>query len=80
MKDKNYKPIDCNYYDELVLLAMRKKSVEIFYKDESNDTLRIVSIIKDITTKNKVEYIVLEDELQIRLDHLIKVDGETVIL
>lgn len=80
MKDKNYKPIDCNYYDELVLLAMRKKSVEIFYKDESNDTLRIVSIIKDITTKNKVEYIVLEDELQIRLDHLIKVDGKTVIL
>lgn len=79
MKDKDYRPIDCNYYDELVLLAMRKKSVEIIYKKES-DKITIVSIIKDITTKDKIEYVILENDLKIRLDNLIKVDGKTVIL
>jgi len=80
MKNQDYRPINCNYYDELVLIAMRKKSVEVIYKNESSKELTIKSIIKDIITKDKIEYVVLEDDLKIRLDKLIQVDGKTVIL
>ena len=74
-----YQPIDCNYYDELVLIAMRKRSVEIVYQVSEQKITTITSVIRDIFTKDKEEFILTESGLPIRLDKLISVDGKAVV-
>lgn len=74
----DYHPIDCNYYDELVLLAMRKRNVEIVYQVSNSKITTIQSVIRDIYTKEKEEFLLLESGLPIRLDKLISVDGKAV--
>ena len=73
-----YQPINCDYYDELVLLAMRKKEVEIVYQAGEQKITSLRGVIRDIFTKNKEEFVVLETGLHIRLDYLISVDGKAV--
>lgn len=74
--ENKYHPIDCNYYDELVLLVMRKKPCEIVYRNEVNEEITVQSIIMDVYTKEKAEYIKLSNDQVIRLDHLISADGK----
>lgn len=72
----SYQPIDCNYYDELVLLAMRKKKIAIVYRISDSKITTIETVIRDIYTKEKEEFILTESGLPIRLDKLISVDGK----
>ena len=74
--EKKYHPIDCNYYDELVLLVMRKKRCEIVYLNEANEQITEQALITDVFTKEKVEYIKLSNDQTIRLDYLISADGK----
>lgn len=74
----DYQPIDCNYYDELVLFAMRKKKVTINYRAEGKEEVCIESIIKDVYSKEGEEFLLLENEKAIRLDQLIAVGGKVV--
>ena len=71
----NYKPIDCNYYDELEALATLRKDAEILYLSESNEELFISSIIKDFFIHDKVEFMILANGLEIRLDRIVSVNG-----
>jgi len=71
-----YHPIDCNYYDELVLLAMRKKICEIVYRDAAGEEITEKAVIEDVYTKEKAEYIKLSTDKIIRLDRLISADGK----
>ncbi|NNF35498.1 MAG: putative metal-dependent hydrolase [Saprospiraceae bacterium] len=72
----DYVPIDCNFYDELVLHAMKKTPLSIV-KPESKTT---VHFIKDIYTQEKEEYLLLDDESTIRLDNIASLKGESLIL
>lgn len=74
--ENKYHPIDCNYYDELVLLVMRKKRCEIVYRNEENEEVMEQVIITDVFTKEKAEYIKLSNDQIIRLDFLISADGK----
>ncbi len=74
--ENEYHPIDCNYYDELVLLAMRKQRCEVVYRDETGAQITEQAIILDVFTKEKAEYIKLSNEKIIRLDNLIAADGK----
>jgi len=68
---KPYHPIDCNFYDELTLLAVRKTNCEVNYVDESGSPQQIESVIADIFTKDKAEYLRLENgDLCLRLDQV----------
>ncbi len=78
--EKKYHPIDCNYYDELVLLVMQKKICEIVYRNEADEQITEQTMIKDVFTKEKAEYIELLDGKLIRLDYLISADGKENIL
>ncbi|MFK7937716.1 MAG: hypothetical protein AB8G22_29635 [Saprospiraceae bacterium] len=75
----DYHPIDCNYYDELVLIAMRKREVTIVYQAAEQKITTLQSVIRDIYTKDKEEFILTETGLPIRLDKLISVDGKAVV-
>ncbi len=78
-KKKPYKIIQCDVYDELTLLAVRKKQCTIHYYDEAGTAQECQSVIKDIYTKNKAEYLLLEIGLTIRLDRLIKVEERKTV-
>lgn len=75
----DYHPIDCNYYDELILLAMRKRAVDIVYQIDQDTITTINSVIRNIYTKEKEEFIETDKGVTIRLDKLVEVDGKTVV-
>jgi len=72
---KPYQPIDCNFYDILEATAVKRKVVKIEYS-EAEELKTIQTRILDLYTLKSVEYAVLENNLTIRLDQLISVDGE----
>ncbi len=73
----DYKPIDCNFYDELEALATLRKMAKITYMQEG--VMQTVhAIITNLYTQNHVEYMTLSDGHVVRLDTLIEVDGKFV--
>ena len=79
MKHSNssYIPINCSFYDYLEEAATLGSLSTIGYLD--NDRLvQVKSKIKTLVIKDKVEYMVLEDGLLIRLDYLISFNGKVL--
>lgn len=74
-KQTIYKPIDCSFYDELELIAMRGTETEIVFLEGENP-VRKRSIIKTLESKGGAEYIVLIDKTEIRLDNILQIDGK----
>lgn len=74
MKNNEYTPIPCSYYDKLEAIATQKKKVNIQYL-EKDEVKSAVGIIADFIIENKVEYLVLATRQKVRLDRLVEVDG-----
>lgn len=72
MEDK-YKTVSCHFYDELESLAVKKIKSKIIYLENENEK-SIEDIIVDFKTKNKEEFLILKDGIQIRLDKIIKIN------
>lgn len=75
-KNVSYLPISCSYYDELEALATLRKKCLIVYKNEAGEQQETTAVIKDFYIQDKVEYMLLSDGRQVRLDHIIQVDGK----
>jgi len=75
---KAYTPISCSTYDQLEALAVLRKSVELVYEDEQSGLQTLETQIKDLQTINKVEYLITANELKLRLDQLVSIDGNEV--
>lgn len=73
--DKPYVPISCSFYDYLEQAATLGTEAEVEFK-EGDNAAKVVSRIKTLTIKDKVEYMVLENGQHIRLDFLISFDGK----
>ena len=80
MKTQVYQPINCNYYDELEAIAVKRREVDIQYLDQQGQSQTINTRILDFRTANKEEFAILENGMEIRLDYLVEVDGKPVIL
>lgn len=72
--ENNYKPISCNFHDELEAICVLKKKCEIIYSDGEAEK-SITGLIKDIITKKDGEFIEMDGGETIRLDKLISVNG-----
>ena len=75
---KDYIPVDCNFYDELVLLSMRKTPITFIpnkYQTESGD-----HIVDLITTATKEEFMVMKSGIQIRLDEIASAEESLIFL
>ena len=72
----DYVPIDCNFYDELVLKAMRKTPLNI----SGSESYPQPVAIQDIKTENKEEFLVMDDGSQIRLDRIVGLQDDTLLL
>ena len=70
-----YHPIDCNFYDELTLRAMRRTAVEIRYAGESGGEHTARAVVEDVFTRGEEEYMRLNDDQEIRLDRILAIDG-----
>jgi Rho-binding antiterminator len=75
--DQKYIPINCSFYDYLEEAATLKEVAVIDYF-ETGIATQIESRIKTLFIKDKVEYVMLENGLSIRLDELIKFNGKVL--
>lgn len=73
MIDK-YKTVSCHFYDELEALAVKKVLSKILYFENGNEKY-IEDIIVDFKTRNKEEFLILKNGLNIRLDKIINING-----
>jgi Rho-binding antiterminator len=73
-----YIAIDCNNYDILLAKATLKTNCKISYTNEDGNILQTEGVIIDVYTKVKEEFLQLNNEIIIRLDKLISVDGEQI--
>lgn len=71
-----YRPISCDFHDELCLLAVQKRSCEIVFRDLGGEEARIEDRIEDIYTEGKEEFLRIGSGLTLRLDRLLRVDGK----
>jgi len=75
---QKYQPINCHFYDELELLAIRQKNCQIIYLDETGKQLEKSGIITDFKILDAAEYMLLKDGDKIRLDRLVAVGGKVL--
>jgi Rho-binding antiterminator len=78
MKEKNYRPVSCAFYDELTLLSMRRKNTYIEFASGSGAIEKVLAIISDIYTSEKAEYLLLDTGLSIRIDKIQSIDGKNI--
>lgn len=71
-----YQPISCDFYDELEARATLRRPCQIVFRDASGQDQAVDAVIKDLHIRSKVEYMLLSTGLEVRLDHLISVDGK----
>jgi transcriptional antiterminator Rof (Rho-off) len=71
-----YQPIACSFYDELGLRMMREHSCT-FVIDEGDQEETIDAAIDDVFTEGDAEYVRLDNDRCIRLDHIRRVDDVT---
>jgi hypothetical protein len=74
--NRQYKPIDGDFYDEIEAAATLGQNCEITYRDEAGTEQQIISPIKDLFTENGVEFARLEN-LIIPLNSITSLNGKT---
>ena len=74
----DYIPIDCNFYDELVLLSMRK--TRVIFVPNTYDVPAEDYIIDLVTEPTKEEFMVLKSGIRIRLDEITAASDNIIFL
>lgn len=77
--EKEYQPIACSVHDELLARATLGRVTEITYWDERGEVQTVRERIVDVFARSGAEYLAVESGLEIRLDKLKAVDGESVL-
>lgn len=68
-----YQTVSCHLYDELESLAVKKVLSNITYLENENE-INVEDLIVDFKTKNKEEFLILKNGIQIRLDKITKIN------
>jgi Rho-binding antiterminator len=76
LRMEDYKPVNCDFYDELEALATLKKESEIVFRADNEAKSIIRGRILDLYTRDRVEYMKLNNGLEIRLDRIIEINGK----
>jgi Rho-binding antiterminator len=71
-----YRPISCNFYDELEALATLKQEAHIRYRTPEGALAETKGRIVHLFAKAKEEFLVLDTGFQLRLDYLVSVNGK----
>ena len=73
---KPYKPVACDFVDQVEIAALRKTKGRIRYLDGDTE-VEIEDQVVDWQTKNKEEFLVTANGLKIRLDQVIQLFDQT---
>lgn len=68
-----YKPVACSFYDSLEAYATLKKELLIQYFDAAGFAQKTFAKIRDLQTRDRAEYAILDNGLTIRLDRIIAI-------
>lgn len=71
IQESDYTPIDCNFYDRLEAWSVQKELVNIQLTDDDKP---VQGLIIDLYIRNKVEFLKLDSEIEIRLDRIASVN------
>ena len=75
MPDTPYTPIDCSLHDRLESAATLRLPVQIIYHDPDGRRHEINGRLVDVFAKDGEEFVKTGDNVLIRLDRLISVEG-----
>lgn len=71
-----YKPISCSLHDELEAAATLRKPCEVIYRVAGVETVMTGRIV-DLYARDGVEYLLLDNKKEIRLDHVVRFNGQS---
>jgi len=71
-----YQPVSCTFYDELILFIQQKTAVQLTYRTPDGCKVEASTILKDIYTRNKEEFVKTSKLGEIRLDCLLLINGK----
>ncbi|RXK06663.1 transcriptional antiterminator Rof [Halarcobacter bivalviorum] len=72
--NKKYTPVPCAFYDELEAAVVKKLNCEIIYLENEEEKI-INSKVIDLKNIQKEEFMILENNQQIRLDFILFFNG-----
>lgn len=73
-----YIPINCEFHDLLEALATTQKPAQVGFRDAEGAEQHRTATIVDVYARDGAEYISLSTGETLRLDQLLKVDGENL--
>ena len=73
-----YQLIACSFHDELEALATLHQTCEVQYRETDGSVHTVTSKIVDVYSRNRADFIQIQDDTVIRADHLISVAGKPV--
>lgn len=71
----DYVPIDCDFYDRLEAAAVQRRSVEVCFQPPGEAEKRILARVMTLETRQREEWLVLDNGQRLRLDWLTRFDG-----
>lgn len=69
-----YQPVNCDFTDELEYCCIYKLKLNVKYYFENQNLMATSVKIKDIYTHKQEEFVLLSNNLRIRLDHLVSLE------
>lgn len=70
----DYLPISCAFYDELESAAVKRLDCEIVYLEDDKEKTVNAKVV-DFKSKEKQEFMVLDNKQMIRLDKIVLFNG-----
>ncbi|GAB4398533.1 MAG: hypothetical protein OHK0053_17380 [Microscillaceae bacterium] len=71
----SYQPIACGLYDQLEAWAVKRIEVEIVLEAENGLPQTLHQRIDTLKTLSGIEYMTLANQMTIRLDQIVSIDG-----
>lgn len=71
----DYCLVDCGFHDQLEALATLRQTCQISYRTVNEEIVEVQSQIVDVYAANQADFLKLKNGTEIRLDHLISVNG-----
>lgn len=72
----DYQPVSCQFYDELEAMATLRKPIAVVFLNPLGQAQSLQGKIKDLYSRYKAEFLVLDDGTEIRLDRILQVNGK----
>lgn len=70
-----YVPISCDFHDQLEALATLRRECQLTYRNSADQLVEVRDRIVDVYAAHKADFLRLKDGTEIRLDHLVAVNG-----